>query len=59
VIPNLSNEFVDRRIALMNYSLARWQPSKKGYLIAGPYHINDVFVGVLPTHQLGIMLGYE
>ena len=57
--PNLSNEFVDKRIALMNYSLVRWQPSKKGYLIAGPYHTNDVFVGALPTHQLGIMLGYE
>jgi len=57
--PNLSNEFVDKRIALMNYSLVRWQPSKKGYLIAGPHHTNDVFVGALPTHQLGIMLGYE
>lgn len=57
--PNLSNEFANKRIAMMNYSLVRWQPSKKGYFIAGPYHTNDVFVGGPPSNQFGIMLGYE
>jgi hypothetical protein len=57
--PNLSNEFSNKRIAAMNYALIRWQPSKKGYLIAGPYHTNDVFVGGPPKNNFGLMFGYE
>jgi hypothetical protein len=57
--PNLSNEIANKKIAAMNYALLRWQPSKKGYLIAGPYHTNDVFVGGSPQNHVGIMVGYE
>jgi hypothetical protein len=57
--PNLSNELANKKIGLMNYALVRWQPSKKGYLIAGPYHTNNVFVGGPPTDHFGIMFGYE
>ena len=57
--PNLSNDFDNKKIATMNYALVRWQPSKKGYFIAGPYHTNDVFVGGPPQNQFGIMMGYE
>jgi len=57
--PNLSNELSNKRIAMMNYGLLRLQPGKKGYLIGGLYHTNDVFVGGPPISQVGIMLGYE
>ncbi len=56
--PNLSFDISKTQIAMMNYSLVRWQFSKRGYVIGGPYHTNDVFVG---GHQnnFGLMLGYE
>ncbi len=57
--PNLSNEIANKKIAAMNYALLRWQPSKKGYVVVGPYHTNDVFVGGPPQNQIGIMFGYE
>jgi hypothetical protein len=57
--PNLSNELSNKRIAMMNYAIARWQPSKKGYMAIGPYHTNDVFVGGPPENHFGLMLGYE
>jgi hypothetical protein len=57
--PNLSNELANKRIAFMNYALARWQPSKKGYIAIGPYHTNDVFVGGPPENHFGLMVGYE
>jgi hypothetical protein len=56
---NFSNELENKKFATMNYALVRWQPTKKGYLIAGPYHTNDTFVGGPPSNHIGFMFGYE
>jgi hypothetical protein len=57
--PNLSNDISNKKVALMNYALLRWQPIKRGYIIAGPYHTNDVFVGGPPRDHFGVMVGFE
>jgi hypothetical protein len=56
---NISCNLYAKEIAFMNYSLVRWQINKKGYVIGGPYHTNDVFVGGATQNHFGLMIGYE
>ena len=56
---NVSDKVANKKIAYLNYALIRWQPSSKGYLIAGPYHANDTYVGGDRDVSVGLMAGYE
>lgn len=56
--PNLTTELQNKRIAHFSYLTFRWQPFKKGFIIAGPYYSNNVFTGG-PEHTFGWMAGYE
>ncbi|GIV36486.1 MAG: hypothetical protein KatS3mg032_0865 [Cyclobacteriaceae bacterium] len=57
---NVSETIDNKRFAYFNYTLLRWKPkSNKGYLIAGAYITNDVFVGGPPQMQPGWIFGYE
>ena len=57
--PNLSGETSNMQVATNSFAVARWHVSKYGYLIGGPYHTNDVYVGGPPENYFGFMLGYE
>jgi hypothetical protein len=57
--PNINRNLYSKEIAFMNYSLVRWQINKKGYVIGGLYHTNDVFVGGPTQNHFGFVLGYE
>lgn len=55
---NISSTVEGKRLAFMNYALLKWK-ARRGYLIAGPYLANDVFVGGPPELRPGYMIGYE
>jgi hypothetical protein len=57
--PNINRNLYSKEIAFMNYSLVRWQINKKGYVIGGLYHTNDVFAGGDTQDHFGFMAGYE
>ena len=57
--PNLSGEISNMQVAMNNFAVARWHVSRDGYLIGGPYHTNDIYVGGPPENYFGFMLGYE
>lgn len=56
--PNLTNRIRNKTVAHFTYATLRWQPFKKGFLIAGPYYSNHVFTGG-SQHTTGWMFGYE
>ena len=57
--PNLSSEISNMQVAMKNFAIARWNVSKEGHLIGGPYHTNDIYVGGPLENYFGFMLGYE
>jgi len=56
---NVTDKVVNKKLAFLNYALVRYQPSSKGYFVAGPYFANEVYVGGNRPTSTGLMAGYE
>jgi hypothetical protein len=56
---NVTDNVSNKKLAYLNYALIRWQPSNQGYLIVGPYHTNEAYVGGGQANSVGLMAGYE
>lgn len=56
---NVSSRVENKEFAFLTYALFKWKPGKRGYLLAGPYLANDIFVGGPPEFRPGYMIGYE
>jgi hypothetical protein len=56
---NVTDKVANKKLAFLNYALVRYQLKGKGYLLAGPYLANEVYVGGNRPISVGLMAGYE
>lgn len=56
--PNLTKKIVNAAVAHFSYATLKWHVLKHGYVIAGPYYTNDIYVGG-NSNVVGWMIGYE
>ncbi len=55
---NVTDRVEKMAFAHFTYGTVRWRPFDKGFIIAGPYYSNDVYIGA-PKQAIGWMWGYE
>lgn len=56
---NIGSDLNNKRLAFMGYTLLKWKPNGRSFIVGGPYFTNDVFVGGPPEIRPGYMFGYE